>query len=171
MAFAFQRGLIASSQHKVILRTSLQEAAYGATLLLLLMLNGARESEKKQTTMVLLDIYSDSAVGMTAGLMAFFIIILVFVGLAYLVAIPICVANIAQKQGRSAIGWFFLSILINPFFALLVLIALGDTDTKRLERAMDEERARDSVRKHAVNSQQNTDKNQQTPDHSRYMPH
>ena len=37
------RGLIASSYHKVILRTSLQEAAYGATLLLLL-LNGARKS-------------------------------------------------------------------------------------------------------------------------------
>ena len=43
------RGLIASSYHKVILRTSLQEAAYGATLLLLLMLDAARESGIKKT--------------------------------------------------------------------------------------------------------------------------
>lgn len=47
----YKRGLIASSFRKVIPRTSIQEAAYGATLLLLLMLNEARKSVYKNNKM------------------------------------------------------------------------------------------------------------------------
>lgn len=45
MAFAVLAWAYSSSHYKVIPRTSLQEAAYGATLLLLLMLDAARESK------------------------------------------------------------------------------------------------------------------------------
>ena len=109
---------------------------------------------------------------MTAGLAALLIIFCVLIGLAYIVAIPICVASIAQKQGRSGIGWFFLSIVINPLFAILILIALGDTEAKRIERAMNDERARDSVRNKVYNNQKEGNYSQQkTNDYSQYMPH
>ena len=64
----------------------------------------------------------------------------------YVLAFPLMVAHVANNQGRSGAGWFFLSLLISPVFAILVLIALGDTDEKRKQRAILDEQARNRVR-------------------------
>ena len=98
-------------------------------------------------------------------------IILIIIGLLYIITIPICVAVIAAKRGRNGFGWFLLSFLINPLFAILVLIALGDTDEKLIEKAMKEERARESVRFTVNSNVQNFNNTNQTPDYSRFMPH
>ena len=98
-------------------------------------------------------------------------IILIIIGLLYFFITPICVAAIANKQGRSGLGWFFLSFLINPLFAILVLVALGDTDEKLIEKAMKEERARESVRFTGGSNVQDFNNTQQTSDDSRFMPH
>ena len=70
----------------------------------------------------------------------------VLIGIAIVLVVPFLVAEIAEKQGRSRTGWFFLSLLISPPFAVLVLIALGDTDDKRKERIKEDERIRKEMR-------------------------
>ena len=55
------------------------------------------------------------------------------------------IAHVAQEQGRNGVSWFFLSLLFSPFFIILVLIALGDTNNKRNQRAIEDELARNSV--------------------------
>jgi len=98
----------------------------------------------------------------------------------FIFVIPVCVANIADKQGRNALGWFFLSFLMNPFFALIVLIALGDTKAKRLEKVMEEEQLRCQIRASMQNGipnnnidhgAENSNSRRKESDHSRFMPH
>ena len=93
----------------------------------------------------------------------------ILVGLAYIFLIPFCIAHAAKSKGRSASGWFFLSILINPFFAMLLLLIMGDTDAKRQQRILEDEKLRHTVRpKTTMPSANNTTPQ---PDNSRYMPH
>lgn len=84
----------------------------------------------------------------SGGLGSSLILLLIFIGIAYVLLIPFFVAAIANKQGRSGVLWFFLSILLNPFFSILILIALGDTDEKRKQKVLEEEQIRLSIRKY-----------------------
>lgn len=58
---------------------------------------------------------------------------------------PLMIAHVANKQGRNGASWFFLSLLVSPFFAILVLIALGDTNDTRKQRIIEEELTRNNV--------------------------
>ena len=76
------------------------------------------------------------------SLETFLLIVLIIL---YLLAFPWMIAHVAQEQGRNGVSWFFLSLLFSPFFIILVLIALGDTNNKRNQRAIEDELARNSV--------------------------
>lgn len=60
------------------------------------------------------------------------------------------VAKAARNRGRSGVLWFFLSLLINPILAVLLLLAMGDTDAKRKEKWMHEELIRTKVQNKTV---------------------
>ena len=94
--------------------------------------------------MELLNVLAGAHWSFDTGVTAGFLLLILMV--APFLAMVICVATVAQNQGRNGLGWFFLSLLITPIFAILVLIAYGDTDAKRRQRAIDDERARNSVR-------------------------
>lgn len=98
------------------------------------------------------------------------IILIVFIAIAYVLLIPLFVAAIANKQGRSGFLWFFLSILLNPFFSILILIALGDTDGKRKQKVIEDEQIRMSIR-NSLRSDNNANNTRPESDHSRFMPH
>ena len=53
---------------------------------------------------------------------------------------------VAQKRGRSTWLWFIISIFITIFFAVLLLLVLGETDEKRKERIAEDEHIRKGVR-------------------------
>ena len=53
---------------------------------------------------------------------------------------------IASKKGRSFIGWYIFSILLSPLIGLIVILCLGESDEKRKERIIEEEKIRTSVR-------------------------
>lgn len=53
--------------------------------------------------------------------------------------IPIKQAN---KYGRDSLFWFFISLIASPYVAILSLHFLGETDEKRKERIMEEEKLR-----------------------------
>lgn len=55
--------------------------------------------------------------------------------------IALCMVSVsmAKKRGRSEIGWFILSFLFSPILGILLLTCLGETDSKREERIMQEE--------------------------------
>lgn len=106
----------------------------------------------------------------SGGLGSSLLLLLIFIGIAYVLLIPFFVAAIANKQGRSGVLWFFLSILLNPFFSILILIALGDTDEKRKQKVIEEEQIRMSIR-NSVRSNNNPNNTPPEPDYSRFMPH
>lgn len=84
-------------------------------------------------------------------------VVIIIVILFYVFVYPSLVSYVAEKQGRNGLRWFFLSLLINPFFAILALIAIGDTDKKRIERAIADEKARNSVKNESGNKMPQND--------------
>ncbi len=46
------------------------------------------------------------------------------------------VAAIANGNGRSGVGWFFISVIVSPLLGLIIVLALGKTIEKEAERAM-----------------------------------
>ena len=53
-----------------------------------------------------------------------------FVYLIVSVIFGIVVGMVAQSKGRSATGFFFLSILITPLIAVIILLIMGPEDGK-----------------------------------------
>lgn len=56
-----------------------------------------------------------------------------------------CNYLVAKEKGRKGTEWFLYSLLISPIFAILMLIALGDSNEKRVERIREEERIRKEI--------------------------
>ena len=85
--------------------------------------------------------------------------IVAFCLIIFLIYILICVipAQMAEKRGRSVMGWFFLSILITPIYTAFIIFCLGETDEKRKERIFQEEEWRILCRK--LYSNKNNDEN------------
>ena len=51
------------------------------------------------------------------------------------------VTEMAAQRGRSVMGWFLLTLfIISPFFAILLLYFLGDTDEMRRKKLLDDQR-------------------------------
>lgn len=67
--------------------------------------------------------------------------------LILLIAIPV---KMASKRGRSGFGWFIFCLFFSPFLAMLLLAVLGETDKKRRERIIEEEKLRNQYREPAV---------------------
>ena len=72
-----------------------------------------------------------------------------FIMLLFVLYLLFCIipAQMAETRGRSVIGWFFLSILITPFYTSFVIFFLGETDEKRKDRIFQEEEWRILCRK------------------------
>lgn len=68
---------------------------------------------------------------------------IVLLSLLLLALIP---GLIASKKGRSFIGWYIFSVLLSPLIGLIVVLCLGESDEKRRERIIEEEKIRNSVR-------------------------
>lgn len=81
-------------------------------------------------------------------------LIVLFVPYLILCIIP---AYMADKRGRSVVGWFFLSILITPIWAAIIILCLGETNQKRKDRIFQEEEWRILCRK--LYSNKNNDEN------------
>ena len=144
---------------------------YGITFLIIIARRDSGEPETTKT-MVLLQSIPMTGSHLTFDWVPIIIALAIIIGLAYIFLIPFCIAHAAGKKGRSGVAWFFLSILINPFFAMLLLLIVGDTDEMRRKRAIEDERARNTVRSSFLNNMQsNAGNQQQTSDHSKYMPH
>lgn len=52
----------------------------------------------------------------------------------------------ANKRGRSGLFWFLFSLIISPFLSMLFLYFLGETEEKRRERIIEEEKLRNLYR-------------------------
>ena len=53
------------------------------------------------------------------------------------------VASLAGARGRNKAGWFLLAFLFSVLVALLGLLVVGDSDSKRAERLMEDKAAQD----------------------------
>lgn len=56
-----------------------------------------------------------------------------------------CNYLVAKEKGRKGTEWFLYSLIISPFFAILMLIALGDSNEKRVERIREDERIKKEI--------------------------
>ncbi len=58
---------------------------------------------------------------------------LIAIGMVFCLAIWIWVvlpADMARKRGRSQVGWVLVSLVGNPFLAIILLLLLGDVTRK-----------------------------------------
>lgn len=78
------------------------------------------------------------------------IIMLCFVIYALFCIVP---AYMAEKRGRSVIGWYVLSIFITPIYTSVILACLGETNQKRKERIFQEEEWRILCKKLSANKE------------------
>lgn len=74
------------------------------------------------------------------------VIIVATLIIALLVLFMVIVVKMANKRGRSAFGWFILSLITSPFLGILVLALIGETEAKRKERIIEEEELRNRYR-------------------------
>ena len=51
---------------------------------------------------------------------------LLFVILGIVFFWNLLIAYMARRRGRSGLGWFILSFLIDPIIAMIILICIGD---------------------------------------------
>jgi hypothetical protein len=107
----------------------------------------------------------------------FYLLIFIFVGIPMLIASFIACflcAEAARNKGRSHGGWFCLAFFITPFYASIILIALGDTEQRRREKK--EEILFDfkqAMRKIIADNESRRYSNQQSTDensHKRFQP-
>ena len=52
-----------------------------------------------------------------------FITTVLFLAILWLIAASVAVAYAARRRGGTMAGWFFVSLLLSPFLAMLLLIA------------------------------------------------
>lgn len=74
-------------------------------------------------------------------------LIFLLIGLLAILFLSLIPASMARTRGRSQFGWFICSLLLSPLIAILILLCLGETDARRLEKIREEEELRASIRK------------------------
>lgn len=75
--------------------------------------------------------------------------IILFIILLIVAYIGLCMisASMAEKRGRSQVGWFLLSFFsLFPILGMILLAFLGETNDKRRDRIMEEEQWRRMIR-------------------------
>ena len=81
---------------------------------------------------------SEFGLGGIFGALTMFILIWI---IAFGIFLFWVVTEMAAQRGRSVMGWFLLALLIiSPFFAILLLYFLGDTDEMRRKKLLDDQR-------------------------------
>ena len=103
------------------------------------LLNETQESIKKDEIMVL-------SYSMRVDWTPIIIGGIVLLVLLYFLIFPLLIAKAARKRGRSGFFWFLVALFISPLLAILILILLGDTDSKRREKIVSEELLRNRLR-------------------------
>lgn len=85
---------------------------------------------------------------------------LVAIAIVTLIILSIVIpVKMATKRGRSGLGWFIFCLFFSPFLAIIIIALLGETDEKRRERIIEEEKLRNQYRDPApANSQKNLEK-------------
>lgn len=83
-------------------------------------------------------------------------VIAIIILIIFLITIPVKMAN---KRGRSGLGWFIFCLFFSPFLAMLLLAVLGETDEKRKERIIEEEKLRNKYRDPIATNSTNEIKN------------
>ncbi|WP_284652105.1 hypothetical protein [Flavobacterium terrisoli] len=77
------------------------------------------------------------------ALLFIFVVLLILSFIILLLVVPVKMAN---RRGRSAFVWFLVSLLISPFLSMLFLYLLGETDEKKRELVIEDERLRNQYR-------------------------
>jgi phosphotransferase system glucose/maltose/N-acetylglucosamine-specific IIC component len=95
--------------------------------------------------------YAQEMGGMPGG-RSFLPSIIGFIVLVGLILLPfICLSNVvgklSERYGRSYWKWFFISLLISPFLAMICLYALGKTDEQERWDIEQDEKIRIETRK------------------------
>ena len=68
-------------------------------------------------------------------------------GLFVLFVMLVVVAGIlASKRGRNVFGWVVLSIFLSPVLGIILLLVLGPSEEKKMERIIWEEKLRKQIR-------------------------
>lgn len=79
---------------------------------------------------------------LTSNTFAFTVGFLIF-ALVFIVGIIIIImgyiVEAATVRGRSGAFWVFMAFITTPLFALLLLIAIGDTEAKKTEKWLEQE--------------------------------
>lgn len=70
-----------------------------------------------------------------------------FFGFIIYVALCFVVYAVANSKGRSGCGWFFLSLLISPLIAIIIVAIIGDTDEKRRETLQSDIETTEKIKK------------------------
>jgi hypothetical protein len=88
----------------------------------------------------------------------------------------------AHAKGRSDAGWLMLSLIISPILCIILLAILGDTNSKRHEKLLEDEQMRTLIRRQyeqpqppfeqarPTNPTGRTINDQYRDDHERYVP-
>jgi len=59
----------------------------------------------------------------------------------------ILVGVIADKKGRSVLGWVVLSLFISPLIAIIIVAIIGESNENRMKRIIEEEKIREAIRR------------------------
>ena len=73
--------------------------------------------------------------------MEFVVVIIVLLILSFAV-----VPRMANSRGRNSCGWIFFSLIISPIIVIIILAVLGETEERRINRIIEEEKLRESIR-------------------------
>lgn len=76
-------------------------------------------------------------------LFIFIVAVIILLIVTMLFAIPVKMAN---KRGRSGFLWFLFSLITSPFVSMLFIYLLGETEEKRQERIIEDEKLRNLYR-------------------------
>lgn len=87
-------------------------------------------------------------------------ILIIFALIIFLINFPVGI--IADKRGRSCIGWILFSIFFSPVIGLILVLCLGETDSHRMERIRKEEEMREleRIRLNSKHNEFNNNSNQ-----------
>lgn len=77
------------------------------------------------------------------GLVLIYLMLCLFLNML-IALIPV---SMARSRGRSQFGWFIFSIFFSSIISIIILLCLGDTDKRRMEKICEEEEIREAIRK------------------------
>ncbi len=68
------------------------------------------------------------------------------IGLIFWIIIACLIFPFAKNRGRNGLGWFIFSVFFSPLLGFIVLLCLGDTEERRKEKIIEDEKLRQTLR-------------------------